>query len=432
MSKQDGYASRTAADLERKYNFGKTFAEVYGLVSDAQKVADEAKEAIDNLDQEAIFNLLTNFGQAQGVYRGDDGNVYINASYIKSGKLAADYIDAENLKVAAANITGELVATQINTKDLKVLAANITGTLTAGQIDATNLEVSAANITGTLKASQIDASNLKVAAANITGTLMASQIDASSLKVNAANITGSLTFGQLPGTVASTSDIPTHTSQLTNNSGYIDSYTATVITENAISTAYISASRITAGTLDANSISLSSMYGGFESGYGLSSGVQTRGAKMYGSSSDYYVFVSGSGVRLQASGTEFYVTPNKVYSSLAIVEGSSDRRTKNSISYDMDKYEQFFCDLKPCFFKFNTRPDEGYNLGFIAQDVEEALLQNELGKSDFAGLTTAIIKDENGEYSERYALILQQFVALNTHMIQKLKKRVEELEVLNA
>ena len=173
MSKQDGYASRTAADLERKYNFGKTFAEVYGLAEDAQKAADEAKEAIDNLDQEAIFNLLTNFGKAQGVYRGADGNVYINASYIKSGKLAADYIDATNLKVAAANITGELVATQINTKDLKVLAANITGQLTAGQIDATNLSVSAANITGKLTASQIDATNLKVSAANVTGTLTA-------------------------------------------------------------------------------------------------------------------------------------------------------------------------------------------------------------------------------------------------------------------
>lgn len=111
--KQDGTAPRTAADLERKYNFGRTFAEVYGLISDAQKAADEAKNAFEGLDHEEIFNLLTNYGEWQGIYRDDAGDVYINASYIKSGKLAAEFIDAENLKVDAANIVGELVVGQL-------------------------------------------------------------------------------------------------------------------------------------------------------------------------------------------------------------------------------------------------------------------------------------------------------------------------------
>lgn len=186
MSKQDGYSSRTAEDVERKYNFGKTFAEVYNLISDAQKAAKEAQNAFDGLTKDEIFNLLTDFGKSQGVYRDELGNVYMNASYIKSGKLAAEYIDAENLNVAAANITGQLVATQIDTKDLKVLAANITGKLTAGQIDATYLEVDAANI---------------------TGTLVAEQIDTTYLELDAANINGRLTFGQLPSDVASTDDV---------------------------------------------------------------------------------------------------------------------------------------------------------------------------------------------------------------------------------
>lgn len=106
--KQDGTAPRTAADLERKYNFGRTFAEVYGLITDAQKLAEEAKSEIEGLDHEEIFNLLTNYGEWQGIYRGDDDNVYINATYIKSGKVLAEFIDADNLQVKAANITGEL------------------------------------------------------------------------------------------------------------------------------------------------------------------------------------------------------------------------------------------------------------------------------------------------------------------------------------
>lgn len=367
MSKQDGYASRTAADLERKYNFGKTFADVYGLVADARKIAEEAQSAYDGLTQSEIFNLLTDFGESQGVYRDDKDNVYINASYIKSGTISGD-----NVKVAAAVIEGKLTAAQIDAKDLEVDAANIVGTLKAGSIDTTNLRISEANITGKLSAEIISG-----------GTLDFDSVDAINLTVYSSQIQS------------------------------------------------LSANKISAGTLDADNISLGSGYGEFSCGQGKAYGNTTYGAKMSGPDSAYYVFASYAGVRMQADDAEFYVAPNQVYSSLPIVEGSSDRRTKNSISYDMDKYERFFRDLKPCFFKYNTRPDEGYNLGFIAQDVEEALLQNELEKSDFTGLTTAIVRDENGEYSERYALILQQFVALNTHMIQNLNKRVEALEALN-
>lgn len=44
-AKQDRVAPRTAADIERKYNFGQTFAEYAGLVTDAQKAANDAEAA---------------------------------------------------------------------------------------------------------------------------------------------------------------------------------------------------------------------------------------------------------------------------------------------------------------------------------------------------------------------------------------------------
>lgn len=88
MSKQDRQGVRTAADLEWKYQFGKRFAEVMGIATDAQDAANRATEGIDGLDQKLdhneIFNRLTNNGQLQGLYRGDDGELYINAAYIKS------------------------------------------------------------------------------------------------------------------------------------------------------------------------------------------------------------------------------------------------------------------------------------------------------------------------------------------------------------
>ena len=97
--KQDGTAPRTATDLERKYGFGRTFAEMYDLISDAQKTADNAINAFEGLDQEEIFNRLTNYGEWQGIYRDPAGNIYINASYIKTGKLAAEFIDVDELVV---------------------------------------------------------------------------------------------------------------------------------------------------------------------------------------------------------------------------------------------------------------------------------------------------------------------------------------------
>lgn len=212
MSKQDGYASRTPADLERKYKFGETFAEVFGLVSDARKIAEEAQSAIEGLDQEQIFNLLTNNGKAQGIYRDDNGDVYVNASFIRSGTLSDEQLpNSVALKSEIPKALSELV----NDKGF----------------------VAESGVTTIVK-----------------GVVTTDYVNALGLKVKAANITGTLTIGQLPSTVAVTSQIPTKTSQLTNNSGFVDSNTVTTITNNAIKTASISADQITGGTIDGISI----------------------------------------------------------------------------------------------------------------------------------------------------------------------------------
>ncbi len=102
-AKQDRVYPRTPSALEQKYNFNKTFAEVMGYASTAQKAAETAQEAADKankayegLDQEQIFNLLTNNGEAEGIYR-QDGQIYINASYLVSGIIDAAVVQVVNL-----------------------------------------------------------------------------------------------------------------------------------------------------------------------------------------------------------------------------------------------------------------------------------------------------------------------------------------------
>lgn len=83
MSKQDRQGPRTPAALEQKYQFGKSFAEMFGLVTDAQNAAEQAKETLAGLTQQEIFNRLTNNGEDQGLYL-QDGKIYFNAQYIMS------------------------------------------------------------------------------------------------------------------------------------------------------------------------------------------------------------------------------------------------------------------------------------------------------------------------------------------------------------
>ena len=108
-AKQDRVYTRTAEQLKREINFGESFAEVMGIATDARDSAQEAKDMASNLDSnltsEEIFNRLTNNGQAQGLYRGPDGELYINASYIMAGILAS-----LNNKMAISLETGEIVS----------------------------------------------------------------------------------------------------------------------------------------------------------------------------------------------------------------------------------------------------------------------------------------------------------------------------------
>lgn len=92
MNKQDRQGARTPADLERKY--GRRFSEAMDLASDAQKAAEKAEGAVDKmdemLDQEELFNRLTNYGEVEGIFRDPEtGQLYINASYLATGVITS-------------------------------------------------------------------------------------------------------------------------------------------------------------------------------------------------------------------------------------------------------------------------------------------------------------------------------------------------------
>lgn len=156
-------------------------------------------------------------------------------------------------------------------------------------------------------------------------------------------------------------------------------------------------------------------YGSATGGYiGYASGndginTSTPGVAI-GNANNYFIATT-SGARLTSWDTAFTVMDEQISASVSITTGS-DRDIKNSIDYDMEKYEEMFSGLKPCGYRYNSQPNGGTHIGFIAQEVEEVMPEG------FGGVAKG----------DHYSLDYNSFIALNTHMIQKLMKRVSDLE----
>lgn len=125
---------------------------------------------------------------------------------------------------------------------------------------------------------------------------------------------------------------------------------------------------------------------------------------------------------------------------------TSDRRAKYDITAIADypamysrrgnagnTFEQFFDRLTPVTFGLNEEKDDRMHIGFVAQDIED--VANEVGLPvENLGLLVHEYETivETGEEKDAYCLSYEEFVALNTYMIQKQKARIDELEAKNA
>lgn len=131
-------------------------------------------------------------------------------------------------------------------------------------------------------------------------------------------------------------------------------------------------------------------------------------------------------------GTNIYGTQIHLRADNGIYQGdstiiTSDKRTKKDITFFDDRYEKFFMNINPSIYKFIDGTSNRFHSGFISQEIEKALIDNDLTTKDFAGFIKYNDIESN---EEKYALRYEEFIALNTHMIQKLYKRIDELEKL--
>lgn len=134
---------------------------------------------------------------------------------------------------------------------------------------------------------------------------------------------------------------------------------------------------------------------------------------------------------------------------------TSDRNLKKDFIALGEKYDKFFDALNPLGYKYIFGTSDRTHCGFIAQEVEEALNKANLTTQEFGGIMIDEINSNNREVTEaldgtivdvpksetnylldnkitkEYGLKYEEFIGLLVDQVQKLKRRVDELENKN-
>lgn len=131
----------------------------------------------------------------------------------------------------------------------------------------------------------------------------------------------------------------------------------------------------------------------------------------------------------------------RLYAASATVLTSDEREKSDIMSisdYPMtysrngegNVFEQLYDKLNPKTYTLNVEKTNDVHIGFVAQDIEKSLEELGLTVDDLGLINHEYWVDENGEEKDRYGLAYEEFIALNTYMIQKQKTKIKEQQEL--
>lgn len=118
--KQDRQGARTASDIERKYNFGKKFAEVYGMITDA-------RESVDSLGSE----LRSEITEESTAIRRDTQQIVLEAT--KDVVRQEEFGEYKKSAEASLTVTAEGITQKVSTveKSVTTISSDLTETKNA-------------------------------------------------------------------------------------------------------------------------------------------------------------------------------------------------------------------------------------------------------------------------------------------------------------
>lgn len=394
----------------------------------------------------------------------------------QSGDISLIQQRADALAARVSNAEGDIMTLDATAESILTRVQNAEGNISA-------VEQTATSLTTRVAAAEKGVSEVKQTASSLTTRIANAEGDISSVEQTADKIDWIVASGTSATNFTLTSRMAKLVAENVDITGFVtfndlSGSGKTSINGDNIDTGEIAAEFINlGGYMEIHRTDVSSIIGGYigydvgDDGNASTSGIKiadkndynyfivtTGGVRMtyddmnavYCIDGGVYMVAGDYGTRLDDTNGNFCPTVDDdqllgkstrlwqgIYAGNATIQ-TSDRRKKNSIEYDMEKYEDFFRRLKPTQYKLNNGDSGRYHVGFISQDVEQAMEEAGLDSLDFAGFIKTPVHEKelpNGDYDEttpiidhKYALRYGEFVALNTHMIQKLMARVTELE----
>lgn len=362
--------------------------------------------------QHIVGNTITADKLAANTITADSACIgSLNASKITTGTLSADRIDVNGLFAKNITATGTITGAKL---------VGATGSF-SGSINSTNAIISGGSIryTDGSFTCTIDTGGLKVERpidgvphAAIVGHIDRSETPGVScekiivsgyayvdqIRFNANSSYNYISIGNYNGW---------------NNYYYAAGYHAFYCNGNGI--AYVRPDGISMGNYDIQ----------FNIGHGIKYGGGEWILRPY-KSGDYNVTALGNGGRR----TVLYGSQVKLNSSTGTTV-TSDRRLKKDFRDFDERYEKFFMNLKPQIYRMAYEKNaEEYKRtnGFVAQDVERALINADINPEELDLISHDTADKEfldemfNGhppDIQKQYSLNYNNFISLNTHMIQK-------------
>lgn len=419
------YAAGSALlDISAELGDGITVNGIYSeigkmdIACDLMDTADVSSDVAGDVEQEyATVGSLT-----QTVNRVRKS---VTELIVEAGQITAHITDVQNELESQITLTAESLTSQItDTKNglesqLQQTATSLTSTITDTKNDLeSQIQQTSSSLTSQIRDAEDNISSIEQKVDNITLSVDNGE-DRSSISLSVDGVEVDSVTVRFTGGVVFESDL-------------------------AEGNTSIDGACIDTGEIDVDYINLYGEMGVRESrrgsvgGYiGYCEGHSDTGIGVMEDYDSGQCICTNGGAKLAYGADDFYigVSRSNVFASETI-NIDSDRRVKDAIRYDLDDYEAFFRALKPCSYKLKRGTSGRRHTGFIAQELEQALLDSGKTSADLAAYCydpdarryESTDMDPKTAPTGCYKIRYSELIALNTAMIQKLMAEVDALK----
>lgn len=392
-----------------------------------------------------------------------------------SGRLSNAEGDITSLQATASGLRADLTDAEGNITALQATAGSLSSRITSAEGDISAIDQYARSITFSVQNGE-DSSTIRMIANGITvssqvismngmvtftdlstsgrTTINGANITTGYISADRLNLTGAISFSDLSSSVQNDINdaytMAEDAQSIANDvDGIVGDWSYTYRGTTYIDGEMIMAGTVRASTLEGGEILLLDGNGdtaayftleGASSYSGRALSIDSGAIAIQAQAGDIYL-ESGDGSAMQLSDTCRFtadISPNRagswscgtsdrpwsdVYAENGTIQ-TSDENQKNSIEPLPEKYVAMLDHISPKRYKLDNGTSGRYHVGFIAQDVEEAMTLAGIDSTEFGGWIKDM--DENGH--DIYLLRYNEFIAILLLKIRKLEQRVSQLE----